>query len=747
MQNKSASSTNRLKNIFRRASCYIKNSIKSLSVLSFLFAEGTRELMNNNCANHGYVQIWDNNDPLRAFATYNCPSYYRLNIRVAGGERIYMGFHVNNSNDATPTIANDVWFRLVDPNDNIVMGPININSSMGPGWINTCTQALIGPNALYVGGYNPLVYNVPAGPAGDYYIEFAVNNNPNIYQKRVFRFFDITVARWNGSAWVEKKGRLWSKKWDLTTRGSTNPFVGTLYTYSSDSVVTSFDFNGMRPYGFEVSCNSFGASNVGTPTNRRRSDYRQNIINNGGIPAAPEYPVFLNDPDIEFYPTGIVASIDSFSVIPCTQYGYCIYVSLSKAGQVSVTLNFNNPIYTPRNFIANLNAGSNCISWDGKDGNGNLVANGTVVNAILDFQTGLTHLPLVDVEHHNNGFKVILVRPTHKPNSTPLPAPKIYWDDVLLTDPWNSLDGVSNLTGCTPTPTLGCHRWQNRGINNANPEVINTWWYTNSEQHTFVLNIDSTKWKINSQISSCGGSYVEVKFYFLNEIPTNSINWSINTTPSGLLGQASDTTITTNGDTIFFTLHFPITINSSSVTIAFSVWSNNAQYTYCQDKDTVYCVVLSYQDVKINLEQTVCSNSFIVRIKNMGSEPDLIILETSKDSINYIDNFFDFESVYIEPKSEKTVNFRADFKETNYLYLRFVSDFYGKIYAQYLITKPSQFYSISIYKSDGSVLISSRIVADEDEERSIISSLPSGLYFILEEKNGCSNLRRVLIAK
>ncbi len=252
-----------------------------LSLLGLIRAEGTRELRAGNCANFGAIQIWDNNDPQRNFATYNCPTYARLNIRLAAGERVYMGFNVvANVSDE----RGDVWFRLRDPNGTVVLGPIRLHNGMGPGWITACNQAVAGPQPLAgAAGYNPLIYTVPGtGPAGNYYIEFAVNNDPTRRIKRVFRWFDITVARWNGTAWVEKRGRLWSQKWDFQMQGDINAFVGTLFTYSSDSIVTSFNFNGMQPYGFEVSCNSYGASNVGTPQQRRRSDYRQNIINQGG---------------------------------------------------------------------------------------------------------------------------------------------------------------------------------------------------------------------------------------------------------------------------------------------------------------------------------------------------------------------------------------------------------------------------------------------------------------------------------
>ncbi|MEN2992152.1 MAG: hypothetical protein ABDH91_01180 [Bacteroidia bacterium] len=560
---------------------------------ALLHAEGTRQLMNGNCANHGYIQIWDNADALRNFATYNCPEYARLYIRVVEGERIYMGFHLNDGNDGNPTIVGDVWMRLRAPDGTVVMGPLRLHNGMGAGWINTCAQAMAGPLPLAPGGYQPLVYDVPAGISGNYYIEFAINNDPNIRQKRVFRWFDITVARWNGTAWVPRPGRLWSRKWDMTTRGGNNPFVGTLFTYSPDSVVTSFAFNGMRPYGFEVSCNSFGATNVGTPEQRRRSDYRQNIINVGGIPAMPEYPVFLNDPDPELFPTGIVASVDSFSVVPCTESSYCLYVALSKAGQVSIRLNFSGG-RPPRTFLQTLNAGPNCIPWDGRDGAGNPVPNGTVVTAELDFFTGLTHLPLVDVEHHTSGFRVFLVRPTTRPNGTPLPDPRVYWDDILLTDPGNSLDGVQNLTGCQPTPGMGCHRWQNRGTNNANPEVINTWWYTNAEQHTFVLNVDPSRWRVFAHIVSCGGpNGVEVRLRFWHEIPIPSVSWNVTTNPPGLLGDPLPPQIDlSDPEWVVMTISYPVRQNHPNAVITLQVSASSSRYPYCRDEEVLSCTVL-----------------------------------------------------------------------------------------------------------------------------------------------------------
>jgi hypothetical protein len=94
------------------------------------------------------------------------------------------------------------------------MGLLRLHDAMGAGWISSCARAMAGPQPLVgAAGYNPLFYDVPAGgPSGNYYIEFAVNNDPNTRQKRVFRWFDIMVARFNGTSWVAKPGRLWSRK-------------------------------------------------------------------------------------------------------------------------------------------------------------------------------------------------------------------------------------------------------------------------------------------------------------------------------------------------------------------------------------------------------------------------------------------------------------------------------------------------------------------------------------------------------
>lgn len=141
------------------------------------------------------------------------------------------------------------------------------------------------------------------------------------------------------------------------------------------------------------------------------------------------------------------------------------------------------PNGTKRNIIDTVGSGGNCIEWDGLDGDGLPVNSGDTVNITLNYATGITHLPLVDVENHLNGFTVEVIRPTHKPNGDTIPDPLLFWDDSAMNDPENNLDGTVELDGAGAQS----HQWQNRGSSNTNPEVINTWWYAALEEQTYIV--------------------------------------------------------------------------------------------------------------------------------------------------------------------------------------------------------------------------------------------------------------------
>lgn len=432
---------------------------------NLLFAEGTKELTPSS-GDNGDVQIFDQNSLQRPFATFNCPEENRLNFSICNlGEKVYFGFQQND---------NDVYFRIKDPNGNLVSingNTINpIPQSGQQGYIKNYNQAVTGPKQITSGGYNALSFTPTM--TGDYYIEFNPKKSGQAAdviwaQKRVFKYFDITVASASNQA---IPGRLWSKSWDLQCNAQFNPFKGIMYVYSDDGIVTSLNFNGMQPYGFVVFCNSSGLKNTGNPTTDRQSEY-------GNI-NYPQYKIFLNDPDSSCFPTGTFGKLTAKSTVTgCSENNYCINVYTDQGGSIEVLLDLNGVSgYQPNTSdllieVKDAVVGHNCIPWDGLDGQGNPVPYGTQINFEVNYFNGLTHLPLYDAEYNVNGFIVNLVRPAG-------PKPAMYWDD-------SKIGGTVNLTGCTSA--TGCHSWNN---NFGNEKTINTWWHAATVKDTLNFSIN-----------------------------------------------------------------------------------------------------------------------------------------------------------------------------------------------------------------------------------------------------------------
>jgi gliding motility-associated-like protein len=415
-----------------------------------VIAEGTKELMPES-TDHGVVQIFDRS---RLFMTYDAPKENRLNIHICkAGEIIYFGFKQPDD---------DVYFRLKSPDGTVVMGPTLLPSS-GAGFIASYDQAVTGPVQLSSGGYNALSYTSLTD--GDYYIEFnPVSPTTITDSKRYFDLFDITVADRN----TAKPGRLWSYTWDINTTNADYSFNGKMYVLSTDSIVTSIDFNGIQPYGATISANSKGCTNTGMAINDRTSRV--------GNVTYPEYKIFLNDPDPACYPTGTFGNfLQKPFISGCDPDNRCINISVDKPGNIEVVLDINGQDgyqanTTDRILSASVTKGQNCIKWDTRDGEGNIVPPGTPVEIEISYGNGITHLPLYDVEHHKNGYIVDLVRPIG-------PKPQLFWDDSQLKA-GTAIDGLANLIGCSNAG--GCHQWKDRGTDdckNECPETINTWWY------------------------------------------------------------------------------------------------------------------------------------------------------------------------------------------------------------------------------------------------------------------------------
>ena len=306
--------------------------IKALHTIAFCFilalsafAEGTAEIRPTS-ADNGFLQVWDNGDPNRFFATYEADSFSRLYIHIEDpvNEMIYFGFGSKTHGPA------NVYYRLRDPSGNIVLGPTALPAT-GAGFINSYNDAVNGPFQLTGSGYTAITYAPLV--QGDYYIEFNPSSPTVVTRtKSVWREFDITVGNTATSSPID--GRVFSMNWDMTTNGSSNQFYGQFYILTNDSIVTRLNPNGFTPFGFTVTTNSNGTSNTGDFSIDRQS-----------IPSFsyfPEYRIFLNDPDSTVYPTGRAAQItaNSSNEFACDTI-ICLDLEFSKSGQTQITLDLN----------------------------------------------------------------------------------------------------------------------------------------------------------------------------------------------------------------------------------------------------------------------------------------------------------------------------------------------------------------------------------------------------------------------
>lgn len=540
---------------------------------------------------------------------------YLLEQQMALGDATTSAGDIFNHNTAITYLANrELRFRIISPDGTtqlVTETPVPMPGAVG--YIGDERQtaynrAVAGPAQL-VGttGYNALVY--APNQVGDYYIEFVIfNTSTSTYETRKtsLQLFDLTIASavgpntvtaFNGAAGadpglvtavtggagagVEVPGRLWSRAWRLSTGNNylgdggavvgsngaagsgitNNVFVANMYPYSDDGVVTRINFNEMDPFGFTVTCNRNGITNP--PTGNFVLDKRSVYTLPPDPPGLPDplYRIFLQDPDIDEFPSGVVGCLVGVSVKQCALDGlgnpqaYCINVDVRRTGDLDVLINLNNDpdgVFNTgtRDVLKSFNVttdGVICVAWDGKDGFGVDVPDGELLDIVVLFRAGLTNLPINDVENQRKGIIVTLQRPTTNICGRVISPPKLYWDDTNVqtntggaypfdafypSAPPSTLaaTGPINLVGCNPALLAageGCHQWGNRGKNPGTPglldaltqETMNTWWYVAEERATVVYRNDLSLFTIGANLGAAncvftdgGDIFIDVLF-------------------------------------------------------------------------------------------------------------------------------------------------------------------------------------------------------------------------------------------
>jgi gliding motility-associated-like protein len=482
-----------------------------------LSAEGTKQLEPNGAPAKSVCKIALSQSAIEfriPFALLNCGEDFRMNVRIndAASEKIYLGFgDVINYSDETITYQ-DVKFQVKDPTGKIVTG-FSLTQLPAPGstgYIRSRSQVDAGPdiNNLNPQGYIPLV--LTPGMTGDYIIEFQIPNSSQsgsgINEMRELKYFDVTVAKGNSPV----PGRLWSKAWQLSSGSvisDTSASYSLFYIYTSDSIVTRFDCNGLAGGVWSIYSNEWGCSTVGN-----WNDRRQSVRGNASV--QPQYKIFLNDPDPSVFPSGHIGQLVDFEQVTkeCDTV-VAFSADVSKAGNIGILLDaypYDNTGLEDVRLNYPVNAGHNILlpAWDGKDGNGVPLENETEVNVKISFLNGLSNLPLYDVEDNPRGFKVDIERPMPASGESKL---KVFWDDSQL--PYRFFPTSNTTDGCVYSgtePYSGCHSWTRfQGLGDTN--TINSWWYLTTDQvleKTITLKFKPSSGYIGGPVNICSGQTV-----------------------------------------------------------------------------------------------------------------------------------------------------------------------------------------------------------------------------------------------
>ena len=496
-----------------------------------------------------------------SFMAYNGPESSRLYIHINDpeNEQIFFGFSrqasVANGTDGN-LINTSYYFRVKDPNGNVVYGPQLINNTSANA--DTWALAAAGPAPVVgAGGYTPFTFDPTGLPAGDYYIEVSANDATPSAGTIAIKYWDITVATKGGSPQA-LNGRLWSRRWSLRTPSISQgadplytfydrPFNGQIYLYTDDGFVTKVDFagSGFRGLSFNLAYNETGVDNTGDVESDRRSVANANQT-------LTQYRIFLNDPDITAYPTGSIGEVVTEPVVlNCDLSNLCIAYSVTQIGYIFILLDFDQSsgagYYDPGTADVMLiekieqQAGEfspyeRCTSWNGNDGLGNPVDLASPIPVYFSYAQGLVHFPVYDVEFNVNGFAISLLRPTVSGYD-----PKLNYDDVNITDLPGNGEPKVQVNGCTSP----CHTWINIDYGDLN--TINTWWYASQD---FVISFqpsDCPLIAIGDYASSSVGTPVNI-FVLANDYgPTDPTTVSVTGLPqpaNGIVAVQPDGSLT-----------------------------------------------------------------------------------------------------------------------------------------------------------------------------------------------------------
>lgn len=431
------------------------------------------------------------------FLQADAPAAERTYIRINNGETLYWGLRRISS---FGTNQEDLTIVLYENDGTIAASWTLTNDDGSPnratfntpqtGVIETYAEATAGPEAIVgASGYDAQSYTNNTGSDQDFYIGFiqddggSTNPATDINQESWYDLWDFSV--YDGTE--EIPGRMFCQKWGFTSAAGTNLLSTDFQMYarvpstvggvSAGNYIKEIDLSGLQPFTFALYANSVGSDPVVLGTTNF-TELRQSQTTETAL---LEYDIFLNNPDLDLYPTSTLPTVviaDAFFSCSDTGGGQAtIYFETNQVGQVAILIDINGEtgyqdgttdVIVEQEITTE---GSYSVLWDGLDGTGEAVASGTQITISGRFTSGPLHIPMWDVEDSPTGLGMTDVRPA---TSFDL----IYWDDSQVftgADPEVQLSGTN----------VNTHTW-----NSGDNDLLNTWSFGYYQINTQILDFE-----------------------------------------------------------------------------------------------------------------------------------------------------------------------------------------------------------------------------------------------------------------
>ncbi|WP_200974863.1 hypothetical protein [Echinicola sp. 20G] len=448
---------------------------------SWLWVPSNSSTSNTGYGTRGFMMLPSNAD------SYN-PDH-RFYVYVKNGETVYWGFRKRSGGD-------NMRVRWLYDNTDTSFFPVGTGGDMveiddeyydagddggGEGRPADAQEAANGPEDIVgTSGYEAYSFTNSTGADRAFWIEISDEDGDIIDNGFQIDYWDITVA--NGTD--IQAGRVYCKYWSVYNGLPSEEGVANNQSFHDNFgfFVPVDDTFGGEGDAYFVKYAHFGGANGGyvnffANQDGPRNDQGSHVENRKSISGTSsnyQYPLFLNDPDIEFWPTTEVPTatldISYQEKIPTGTGGEAwVDFNISLPGIVDVLIDLNgNGVYDGGVDIIMSESydapGDYQIYWDGKDANGNVVVSGSQIEVFAAVVFAPVHFPVYDMEQ-SLGITITNVRPGDPENND------IYWDDSEISvDNDQSLE--VNVTGEAGTS----HIWYasgNEGFGNLN--TINTW--------------------------------------------------------------------------------------------------------------------------------------------------------------------------------------------------------------------------------------------------------------------------------